>query len=49
METILGDPFINVFVDRLNNLKHKTFRDILIDEIDLILPESSRYFSQKLK
>ena len=40
-QTILSlDTFINVPVDELNNLKHKTFRDILIDDIGDEIPES---------
>ena len=41
LETILVlDTFINVLGDELNNLKHKTFRDISIDEIGDKIPES---------
>ena len=34
------EAFINVLVDRLNNLEDKQVNDILIDEIDYIVPES---------
>ena len=41
IQTILVlEAFINVRVDELNNLKHKTFRDILIDDIGDEIPES---------
>ena len=41
LETILVlDTFINVLGDELNNLKHKTFRDISIDDIGDEIPES---------
>ena len=41
IQTILGlDTFINDLVDDLNNLKHKTFRDISIDDIGDEIPES---------
>ena len=39
-QTILLDTFINVLDGELNNLKHKTFRDILIDDICDEIPES---------
>ena len=41
IQTILVlEAFINVLVDELNNLKHKTFRDISIDDIGDEIPES---------
>ena len=41
IQTILAlDTFINVFVDRLNNLKHKHVREILIDGKGDNVPES---------
>ena len=41
VQTILGlDTFINVLVDELNKLKDKQVNDILIDNIDNVIPES---------
>ena len=40
IKTILADPFINVPVDELKNLKHKHVRYILIDGKGDKIPES---------
>ena len=40
IKTILDDPFIKLLVGRVNNLKHKHVKDILIDDIGDEIPES---------
>ena len=40
IKTILLDTFIELPVDEANKLKNNEIKDILNDEIDVILPES---------
>ena len=40
---------MNYLVDKVNNLNDKKVKDILIDGIDLLLPESERYFNKGSK
>ena len=47
IQTILGlDTFINVLVDRLNKLNKEQVNDILIDDINDIIPESEEYYNE---
>ena len=39
IKTILDDPFIKLLIGRVNNLKHKHVRVILIDDIGDDIPE----------
>ena len=40
IQTILLDTFIELRVNEVNKLKNNDIKDILNDEIDVILPES---------
>ena len=40
IKTILADPFINVLDDKLNKLNKEQVNDILIEDTNVIIPES---------